>query len=102
MTEDTVVRVDGVTCTIRVFLGMGKVKQTAEGGYITTGKVPHEPLEIPPEAFSQNTIKPDPYSLIGLQMRGFKVLVGKSFADNRVEIGGGYYRITEARKHGLI
>jgi hypothetical protein len=102
MNEDTVVRVDGVTCTIRVFLSMGKVKQTAEGGYITTGKLPHEPLEIPPEAFSQNTHKPDPYSLLGLQMRGYRVLVGKTVDDNRVEVGGGFYRITEARKHGLI
>ncbi|WP_186191431.1 hypothetical protein [Burkholderia gladioli] len=39
---------------------------------------------------------------LGLRMRGFRVLEGDAIEDNRVEIGGAFYRISEARKHGLI
>jgi hypothetical protein len=99
--ENTVVRVGDVTCTVRVFLRLGRIERTADGGFITTGKYPHVPLEVPTES-SPKPPDVDPYSLRGLEMRGYRVMSGKTSDQDRVEIGGGFFRITEARKHGLI
>ncbi|WP_430495584.1 hypothetical protein ACQZ3Y_09095 [Ralstonia pseudosolanacearum] len=101
MDESTVVRVRDVTATIGAFLKLGWVQRTEDGGYLTTGPYPHEPVEVPPQAPQQAT-PVDPYSLRGLQMRGYRVMAGKTRDQDRVEIGGGFFRITEARKHGLI
>ncbi|MBU9643528.1 hypothetical protein [Burkholderia gladioli] len=102
MTEDTIVQVDGMTASVRAFIQMGKVIQADDGRYLTTGKHPSEPYELFPEALHAGYRAPDPYSPIGLRMRGFRVLEGDAIEDNRVEIGGAFYRISEARKHGLI
>ncbi|WP_430504735.1 hypothetical protein [Ralstonia pseudosolanacearum] len=101
MDESTVVRVRDVTATIGAFLKLGWVRRTEDGGYLTTGPHPHVPLEVPPPAPSKAS-EVDPYSLRGLRMRGYRVMEGKTSDQDRVEIGGGFFRITEARKHGLI
>ncbi|WP_155634534.1 hypothetical protein [Burkholderia anthina] len=91
-----------MTANVRTFLKMGKLTRTVDGRFLTTGKHPYEPQELHPEAFRREAREPDPYSLEGLRRRGYRVLPGETFDDDRVEVGGGYYRITEARKHGLI
>ncbi|RRA14982.1 hypothetical protein DF059_15980 [Burkholderia cenocepacia] len=100
------VQVDGMTANVRTFLQMGKLIQTEDGRYLTTGKHAHEPYELSPEAFhvvtSRGTREPDPYSLEGLRKRGFSVLRGDTPEEDRVEIIAGYIRISEARKLGLI
>ncbi|NUU69507.1 hypothetical protein HTZ98_01540 [Ralstonia solanacearum] len=101
MDENTVVRVKDVTATIGAFLKLGWVQRTEHGSYLTTGPYPHEPLEVPPQA-PQQAAPVDPYSLLGLQMRGYRVMAGKTREEDRVEIGGGFFRITAARANGLI
>jgi len=101
MDEDTVVRVRGIAATIRRFVRMGWVEEVGNGQYLTTGPHPRVPFEEPPPA-SPKATEVDPYSLRGLQMRGYYVMAGKTHDEDRVMIGGGYFRITEARKHGLI
>ncbi len=101
MDENTVVRVGDVTSTVGTFIRLGRIRRTEDGGYLTTGPYPHEPVEVPPPPPSKAT-DVDPYSLRGLQMRGYRVMAGKTREEDRVEIGGGFFRITEARRHGLI
>ncbi|MBR7918040.1 hypothetical protein KDX16_19840 [Burkholderia vietnamiensis] len=102
LTEESVVQVDGMTANVRTFLSMGKLTRSEDGRYLTTGKHPYEPCELHPEAFRREVREPDPYSLDGLRRRGYRVLPGDTLDTDRVEIGGGFFRITEARKHGLI
>lgn len=102
MTEDSVVRINGVTCTVRYFLKNGKLRMTQDGQYVTTSSTPQVPLEIHPEAALTNTQPIDPYSPKGLRIRGYHILPGKTGEEDRVLIDGGYYRISAARKHGLI
>lgn len=79
----------------------GLVIKTETGSFLTTGPHAHVPTEVAPPAPAQ--VKPiDPYSPTGLRLRGYRVMEGKTAADHRVEIGGGYYRITAARENGLI
>jgi len=68
--------------------------------WITTDRYNTPPVRasLPPS----DLFKPDPYSLIGLQIRGYQVLPGDMAADDRVWVGGAFIRITEARKSGLI
>lgn len=103
MSEDSVVTTKGVTANIRTLEKLGLVKRTSgsNGNTWVSADRYSTPLvhaSIP----ATDHLKPDPYSLIGLQMRGFQVLPGKMAADNRVWVGGAYICITEARKNGLI
>ncbi|WP_176087737.1 hypothetical protein [Achromobacter anxifer] len=98
MNEDTVATVKGVTASIRTLEKLGLVKR-AGGSWITADRYS---TPLVPAAIPQSTFKPDPYSLIGLQLRGFRVLPGEMAEDHRVEIAGAFIRITEARKNGLI
>lgn len=101
MNESTVCRVRDVTANIATLIKSGLVRKTADGQYLTTDAHPHVPTEVAPLASPQT--KPiDPYSLLGLQMRGYQVMAGKTHEDDRVMVGGGYYRITAARENGLI
>lgn len=99
LNEDSVVTAKGVTANIRTLEKLGLVKR-AGGSWITTDRygTPLVPAAPPPSDLFQ----PDPYSLIGLQMRGFQVLPGEMAADDRVWVGGAFIRITEARKNGLL
>lgn len=103
LSEDSVVTAKGVTANIRTLEKLGLVKRVStgdEGTWVTTDRysTPLVPTAPPPSDLFQ----PDPYSLIGLQMRGFQVLPGEMAADDRVWVGGAFIRITEARKSGLI
>ena len=101
MDENTVGRVRDVTANIATLMRSGLVRKTEDGQYLTTGVHPQVPTEVAPLASPQ--VKPiDPYSPTGLRLRGYRVMEGKTAADHRVEIGGGYYRITAARENGLI
>lgn len=101
MNEDTVCKVGHVTSTIRTLMRSGLVVKTEDGQFLTTGPHPHIPTEVAPSAPAQ--VKPiDPYSPLGLRLRGYRVMEGKTAKDHRVEIGGGYYRIEAARANGLI
>lgn len=101
MDETTVCRVREVTATIGILMRVGLVRKTPDGRYLTTGPHPHVPTEVPPPASTQ--AKPiDPYSPLGLRLRGYRVMEGKTAKDHRVEIGGGFYRIEAARENGLI
>lgn len=107
MNDDTVCRVKDVTASIATLVRLGLVVKLDDVGpdgqstYRTTGAHPHAPVEVSPHAPVQ--ARPiDPYSLTGLRMRGYLVMEGKTAADDRVMIDGGYYRITAAREHGLI
>lgn len=100
MNECTVCRVGAVTATIAILMRDGLVKKTADGRYLTTGAHPHVPHEVPPPAPQARPI--NPYSPLGLRLRGYQVMEGKTAKDHRVMIGGGYYRITAARENGLI
>jgi hypothetical protein len=101
MNEDTVCKVGLVTASIRTLMQSGLVIKTEAGSFLTTGAHPRAPTEVTPPAPAQ--VKPvDPYSLLGLQMQGYQVMAGKTAADDRVMVGGGYYRIEAAKEHGLI
>ncbi|MBR8303386.1 hypothetical protein KDW49_22015 [Burkholderia dolosa] len=101
MDENTVVRVRDVTSTIGTLLKLGLVQRTEAGGFLTTGPHPSVPVEVPPPPPSK-TPEADPYSLRGLQMRGYRVMAGKTREEDRVEVGGGFFRISAARENGLI
>lgn len=103
LSEDSVVTAKGVTANIRTLEKLGLVKRTSgsDGDTWVTADRYSTPL-VPASVPTTDHLKPDPYSLIGLQMRGFQVLPGKMAADNRVWVSGAYIRITEARKNGLI
>lgn len=101
MNDDTVCRVKDVTSTIATLLRLGLVRKLEDGSYETTGPHPHTPVEVSPQA--TRPAKPvDPYSPTGLRLRGYRVMEGKTADQDRVEIGGGFYRITAARENGLI
>lgn len=101
MTEDTVCRVKDVTSTIATLIRLGLVRKTEEGQFLTTGAHPRVPTEVSPLA-TPPVAPIDPYSPTGLRKRGYRVVEGKTVAEDRVEIGGGLYRITAARENGLI
>lgn len=93
--------VNGITSTAETLLRLGLLRRDPSGNLLTTGKYPQAPIPAAPPDYSG--IKPsDPYSLKGLRLRGFYVLPGPTTDEDRVMIGGGYYRISEAKKHGLI
>jgi hypothetical protein len=98
MNEDTVVTVKGVTASIRTLEKSGLIKREGDT-WVTADGISPPPV---PAATPRFPHKPDPYSLIGLQMRGFRVLPGEMAVDDRVEISGAFIRITEARASGLI
>ncbi|MFV8642318.1 hypothetical protein ACNRBS_22535 [Ralstonia pseudosolanacearum] len=60
------------------------------------------PSQHPYASLEEAKSRIDPYSLLGLEMRGYQVMAGKTPAEDRVMIDGGYYRITAARENGLI
>ncbi|ABF09431.1 hypothetical protein [Cupriavidus metallidurans] len=101
MNDDTVCRVKDVTSTIATLIRLGLVRKLDNGTYETTGAHPRVPTEVSPLATPP--VKPvDPYSPTGLRKRGYRVMEGKTAAEDRVEVGGGFYRITAARENGLI
>lgn len=99
LSEDSVVTAKGVTANIRTLETLDLIKRVG-GSWVTADRY-GTPL-VPASVSTTDHLKPDPYSLIGLQMRGFQVLPGKMAADDRVWVGGAFIRITEARKNGLI
>ncbi|AIU28646.1 hypothetical protein LV28_20625 [Pandoraea pnomenusa] len=99
--DDEVFTVSGITASASALIRLGLLQRDPQGAFLTTGKFPHRPIPAAPPDFS-SAPAPDPYSPEGLTRRGYHVLRGETFDQDRVMIGGGYYRITEARKHGLI
>lgn len=98
MNEDTVATVKGITASIRTLEKSGLVKREGDT-WVSADGISAPPI---PAAPPKTTFSPDPYSLLGLQLRGFRVLPGEMAKDHRVEIAGAFIRITEARKAGLI
>lgn len=104
ITEDTIVHLEGMTGTVRAFVAGGWLEpREGEDGkvtYLTKGPYAHPPEVVPPDSPKYPHV--DPYSLRGLQMRGYRVMAGKTREEDRVEIGGGFFRISAARENGLI
>lgn len=103
LSEDTVVTAKGVTANIRTLEKSGLVKRVcgSDGDTWVTADRYNTPL-VPAASPPSDLFQPDPYSLIGLQMRGYQVLPGDMAKDDRVWVGGAFIRIAEARKSGLI
>lgn len=101
ITPNTVVRVGEVTASVSTFLRLGRLHIGEGGEYLTVGKNPHPPYVVPP---SIPCISPQfaPNSFEDLQQRGFRVMRGKTREADRVEVGGGYFRISAAIANGLI
>lgn len=99
--DEEVFTVSGITASAAALIRLGLLQRDPQGDFQTTGKHPQRPTPAAPPDYSSMPA-PDPYSIEGLARRGYSVLHGESRNQDRVMIGGGYYRITEARKHGLI
>ncbi|MYN39785.1 hypothetical protein GTP55_10410 [Duganella sp. FT109W] len=101
LNEDSVVRVGIYTARVKDHIAWGRLKRNAAGEFVTTGAHPHAPLLIPdPPPYVPPKIAPN--SLAGLQARGYRVMRGNTPEEDRVEIGGGFFRITAAIQNGLI
>jgi hypothetical protein len=95
LTTDSVLRIGLITASIRVFIQTGMVVQ--EGSSFV--QLHDRPPDTPPELSKG----PDPFSLQQLQMRGYKVIPGKTDAENQVMVWPGtYFKIPYAIEHGLL
>lgn len=103
LNEDTVVSAKGVTANIRTLEKLGLVKRIcgSDGDTWVTADRYETPL-VPTPVPATDLPNPDPYSLRGLQKRGFRVLPGDVVTEDRVWVGGAFIRITDARKSGVI
>lgn len=95
LTLDSVLRIGLITASIRAFIRTGMVVQ--EGSCFV------QLYDRPPDTIPEPPKGPDPFSLQQLQMRGYKVIPGKTDAENQVMVWPGtYFKIPYAIEHGLL
>lgn len=101
MIEDTtVLTAKGVTASAATLLRLGVITSAPGGGYLTTEPSPKVPI-VAPEATPIETRR-DPWSLLALEARGYRVKPGKTPAGDRIQLLGVWIRIEAARHNKLI
>jgi hypothetical protein len=96
VTVDSVVRIDGVTMSVRGFVTVGTIYSIGSKFYVRS--------QIDrPERTASNIPKTNPLSARELERKGFLVIYGKTEDSDAVMLQpGAYYPIHQAIRNGLL